>query len=327
MREVFYHTRRHFARGNGKKAAAAAPSPFFPPGAGYAGWQGVTAVRVLYLDELLLVNFAAGAAFLLAAGLLAGVRCSGPRLAAGAAFAAASCLVLLAPEMGVLPALAYKAASGASAAALAYGWLGGRVFGRLCGWYLALNLLLAGAAGLAPGGHAANLTAYLDITPGRLLAGTAAVYIGVRGLLAFLGRPGRAAVPARLELAGGAVDVLAYYDSGFTLADPVSGRGVVLVRYGAVRDALPADCRACLDAVFAGEAPAGPALGLRYLCCGTIAGRTLLPALPAAALNRAAGPRSWRAEGLLAAFCPGDAGEGEGWTLLLGPGLAGQMGL
>ena len=297
MREVFYHTRRHFARGSGKKAAAAAPSPFFPPGAGYAGWQGVTAVRVLYLDELLLVNFAAGAAFLLAAGLLAGVRCSGPRLAAGAALAAASCLVLLAPEMGALPALAYKAASG------------------------------AGAAGLAPGGHAANLTAYLDITPGRLLAGTAAVYIGVRGLLAFLGRPGRAAVPARLELAGGAVDVLAYYDSGFTLADPVSGRGVVLVRYGAVRDALPADCRACLDAVFAGEAPAGPALGLRYLCCGTIAGRTLLPALPAAALNRAAGPRSWRAEGLLAAFCPGDAGEGEGWTLLLGPGLAGQMGL
>ena len=34
--------------------------------------------------------------------------------------------------------------------ALAYGWPGPRVFLRLCGWYVALNLLLAGAAGLAP---------------------------------------------------------------------------------------------------------------------------------------------------------------------------------
>ena len=42
-------------------------------------------MKVLYIDELLLVNFTAGAAFLLAAGLLAGVRCRGARLAAGAA--------------------------------------------------------------------------------------------------------------------------------------------------------------------------------------------------------------------------------------------------
>ena len=34
-------------------------------------------MKVLYIDELLLVNFTAGAAFLLAAGLLAGVRCRG----------------------------------------------------------------------------------------------------------------------------------------------------------------------------------------------------------------------------------------------------------
>ena len=49
-------------------------------------------MKVLYIDELLLVNFTAGAAFLLAAGLLAGVRCRGARLAAGAALGAASCL-------------------------------------------------------------------------------------------------------------------------------------------------------------------------------------------------------------------------------------------
>ena len=283
------------------------------------------AMKVLYIDELLLVNFTAGAAFLLAAGLLAGLRCTRGRLAAGAAFGAASCLVLLAPALPWPLALGYKAAAGAGTVALAYGWPGARGFGRLCGWYLALNLLLAGAAALAPIGHSANLTAYLDITPGRLLLGTAGVYGAVRLLLGFLGRAGGAAVPAVLELAGAQVGVLAFYDSGFTLADPVSGRAVVLLRYGAVRDALPPAVQAVLDAAFAGEAPDGPALGLRYLVCGTIAGRTLLPALPGAVLTRRAGRRPWRESGLLAAFCPG--GPEEGWTLLLGGALAGRMGL
>ena len=210
--------------------------------------------------------------------------------------------------------------------ALAYGWPGARVFGRLGGWFLALNLLLTGAAALVPGGRAANLTAYLDITPGRLLAGTAAVYLAVRGLMSLLGRPGRAAVPAWLELGGAKIPVEAFYDSGFTLADPVAGRPVVLVQYGAVRGALPQAWRDGLDAALEGTGGLpDPALGLRYLVCGTIAGRTLLPAVPADALCRQAGGRSWRAEGLLAAFCPG--GAGEGWTLLLGSDLAGRMGL
>lgn len=283
-------------------------------------------MKVLYIDELLLINFAAAAAFLLAAGLLAGVRCSGRRLVLGSAFASASCLVLLAPEMSFGLALAYKAAAGAGAVALAYGRPGARVFLRLGGWFLALNLLLTGAAALLPAGHTANLTAYLDITPGRLLAGTAAVYLAVRVLLGFLGRPGQAAFPAVLEIGGAAVGVMAFYDSGFTLADPVSGRPVALVRYDAVRAALPEGHRACLEAVFAGEDTLpDPSLGLRYLVCGTIAGRTLLPALPAAALTRRSGGRVWRQTGLLAAFCPG--GPEEGWSLLLGSDLAGRMGL
>lgn len=283
-------------------------------------------MKVLYIDELLLTNFAAAAAFLLAAGLLAGVRCSGWRLIRGAAFGAVSCLVLLLPAMPMGLALLYKAATGAGAVALAYGCPGIRVFLRLSGWFLALHLLLTGTAALLPQGHTANLTAYLDITPGRLLAGTAAVYLAVRALLGFLGKPGQAAVPAVLEMGGSSIQVTAFYDSGFTLADPVAGRPVVLVRYDAVRSALPEAQRACLDAVFAGtgELP-DPALGMRYLVCGTIAGRTLLPALPGAALRRQAGGRTWRETGLLAAFCPG--GAEEGWTLLLGSDLAGRMGL
>ncbi len=283
-------------------------------------------LKVLYIDQLLLVNFAAAAAFLLAAGLLAGVRCTGPRLVLGSAFGAACCLVLLAPALPWPAALLYKGATGAACAALTFGWPDARVFLRLCGWFLTLNLLLTGAAAALPGGHAANLTAYLDITPGRLLLAVAGVYLGVRALLRFLGKPGQAAVPAQLELLGVRMDVLAFYDSGFTLADPVSGRAVVLVRYDAVRSALPAGCQKSLDgALGRTDALPDPGLGLRYLVCGTIAGRTLLPAVPGAVLTRRAGGRTWREEGLLAAFCTG--GAGEGWTLLLGSGLAGRMGL
>ena len=283
-------------------------------------------LKVLYIDQLLLVNFAAAAAFLLAAGLLAGVRCTGPRLVLGSAFGAACCLVLLAPALPWPAALLYKGATGAACAALTFGWPGARVFLRLCGWFLTLNLLLTGAAAALPGGHAANLTAYLDITPGRLLLAVAGVYLGVRALLRFLGKPGQAAVPAQLELLGVRMDVLAFYDSGFTLADPVSGRAVVLVRYDAVRSALPAGCQKSLDgALGRTDALPDPGLGLRYLVCGTIAGRTLLPAVPGAVLTRRAGGRTWREEGLMAAFCTG--GAGEGWTLLLGSGLAGRMGL
>ena len=283
-------------------------------------------LKVLYIDQLLLVNFAAAAAFLLAAGLLAGVRCTGPRLVLGSAFGAACCLVLLAPALPWPAALLYKGATGAACAALTFGWPDARVFLRLCGWFLTLNLLLTGAAAALPGGHAANLTAYLDITPGRLLLAVAGVYLGVRALLRFLGKPGQAAVPAQLELLGVRMDVLAFYDSGFTLADPVSGRAVVLVRYDAVRSALPAGCQKSLDgALGRTDALPDPGLGMRYLVCGTIAGRTLLPAVPGAVLTRRAGGRTWREEGLLAAFCTG--GAGEGWTLLLGSGLAGRMGL
>ena len=57
---------------------------------------------VIYLDELLLTNFLAAAALLLGAGLLCARQCSGLRLMAGSAAAAAASLGILLPE---LPAL------------------------------------------------------------------------------------------------------------------------------------------------------------------------------------------------------------------------------
>ena len=234
--------------------------------------------------------------------------------------------MLLAPPLPLGLALLYKAAAGAGAVALAYGWPGARVFGRLGGWFLALNLLLTGAGSPGAGRPRRQSHRLSGYHPGAAAGGDGGGVSGGAGADEPAGRPGRAAVPAWLELGGAKIPVEAFYDSGFTLADPVAGRPVVLVQYGAVRGALPQAWRDGLDAALEGTGGLpDPALGLRYLVCGTIAGRTLLPAVPADALCRQAGGRSWRAEGLLAAFCPG--GAGEGWTLLLGSDLAGRMGL
>ena len=142
---------------------------------------------VLYLDELLLVNFALGAALLLGAGLLAGRSCTGARLLAGSGAAALASLGLLLPELPGPLAVLYKAATCCGAVAAAYGVPGRRGFARLCGWYALLNLLLGGAV-LLPGAQSANLCLYLPLSPGRLLAACAAVYALLRGVAYCFGR-------------------------------------------------------------------------------------------------------------------------------------------
>lgn len=123
---------------------------------------------VIYLDELLLTNFLAAAALLLGAGLLCARQCSGLRLMAGSAAAAAASLGILLPELPEPAAFLYKVFTCCAAVAAAYGVPGLRNFVQLCVWYLLLNLLLCGAV-LLPGVQSANLCVYLPLSPGRLL--------------------------------------------------------------------------------------------------------------------------------------------------------------
>ena len=88
---------------------------------------------VVFVDELLLVNFAAAAALLLSAGLLCGRSCTGLRLCAGSAAAAVSTLALLAPPWCAPLAVLYKIVSCCCVVAVCYGVPGARNFARLCG--------------------------------------------------------------------------------------------------------------------------------------------------------------------------------------------------
>ena len=183
---------------------------------------------VIYLDVLLLTNFALTLLFLLAAGLLAGVECRAGRLLLGGVAGAASSLALLAPEAPDAAALLYKVSTAALTVAAAYGWPGGRCFARLVGWFCAGNLLLAGAL-LLPGAQTNNGCIYLPLSPGVLLAGAGGVVLAVQGVLRFLGRGGGQVFPARLTVADTALDVRAFCDTGFSVQEPLSGRAVVLV--------------------------------------------------------------------------------------------------
>ena len=273
---------------------------------------------VIYLDVLLLVNFAVAALFLLAAGLLCGVCCRGGRVILGACVGAAASLALLAPEAPWPLALLYKCATGALAVAAAYGWPGGRCFLRLTAWFWAANLLLTGAV-LLPGAQANNFSVYLPLSPGMLLASAAGVYLAVQGVLRVLGRSAGPTFPARLTVGGTALTLRAFCDTGFTVQEPVSGKAVVLVRLDAVP--LPAGLRAYLDACLAGVgAEPRPEWGVRFVPCQTVAGHCLLPALPAALASNGR-----KQDEIYAAFCDMPPPPG-GWTALVSAETAALLG-
>ena len=274
---------------------------------------------VIYLDVLLLTNFALTLLFLLAAGLLAGVECRTGRLLLGGAAGAASSLALLAPEAPDAAALLYKVSTAALTVAAAYGWPGGRCFARLVGWFCAGNLLLAGAL-LLPGAQTNNGCIYLPLSPGALLAGAGGVVLAVQGVLRFLRRGARGAYPARHTVGAAplAVPALAFCDTGFSVQEPLSGRAVVLVRFGAVQGRLPPALGTYLEQHFAGAAPLPvPALGVRLVPCTTVAGHCILPAVPASLCCTGSPAGQGMAEHLYAAFAdlppPPD-----GWEVLVG---------
>ena len=265
------------------------------------------------------VTFASRRGRLLAAGLVSGQRCSGGRALCGAAVAAASSLALLAPTAPWSVGLFYKGGTGALAVAAAYGWPGWRAFVRLLAWFWLLNLMLTGAV-LLPGARMEvnNLSVYLPLSPEVLLVSAGCVYGGLTLALHLLGDGKKACFPAELEIAGVVLQVRAFHDTGFGVREPLSGCGVVLVRFAAVEARLPPALRTYLKETFSGSGILPPPeLGVRLVPCDTVAGHCLLPAVPAQALRWTARGRQQTRHGLYAAFCDMPPPP-PGWTLLVG---------
>jgi hypothetical protein len=247
---------------------------------------------VIYLDILLAVNFVVAAFLLAGCSAVCGADCRVGRTLLGSAAAAASSLILLAPELPFILQLVYQAATAALVVRAAFRWQGVRTFLRQCMWYLLLNLTLAGLVVLAAYRgcnfvQTNNLACYYGISPLLLFGCVAGVYLFLRLLVYCFGRPaGQRLWQMQLWTDGAQFTVPAYYDTGFGVKDPLSGRPAVLVYYSAVQAQLPPGLCAYLDAYFSvarAQMPLPPpGLHICLIECRTVAGTALLPAVPAA---------------------------------------------
>ena len=139
----------------------------------------------------------------------------------------------------------------------------------------------------------------------------------------FFGKTTSQCMPGTLRLTPGAepLPVRVLRDTGFSVQEPLSGREVVLVRFGAVRAQLPRPLGAYLENALSGTgSPPDAAFGVRMVPCNTVSGHCLLPAIPAQELrvwapNGVGRPQTRRE--LYAAFCDTPAPPG-GWTVLMG---------
>ena len=268
---------------------------------------------VIYLDELLVINFLIAVFLLSGAAVLCGAVCVPRRIAAGSALAAVFSLLLLAPQLPFAVQLFSKLVGAALCVAVAFERQRLRPFIRLCAWYLLLNLTLAGVvsglilSGGSSGLETNNLVVYLNISPLLLLLCVVAVYLILRLLLWCFERPRPGAADLLcVQLAQCIVQAQAFCDTGFSLQQPASGRVGVMLSLPSVQNQLPKELELFLTEFFrpnaSGLAEPPAAWRLRFVACTTAAGRGLFPAVPAEQVVVRRGGREYKGKALVI-FC------------------------
>ncbi len=201
-------------------------------------------MRVIYLDQVFLLNFVVDYLLLLSAGRLAGEVLRRGRLALGAALGAVYAGAVFLPGMGFLTHPLCKV--GAGVAMVLAGYCGSRRLLRVSlvffavsaafgGGILALQLLGSRSLTLSNG----VLASPMDL---KLVLLSAAGCYGLITLLfqrAARHSPLRELAPAAVELGGRRVTLTALVDTGNTLTDPVSGRPVLVAEGEKVKDLFP----------------------------------------------------------------------------------------
>lgn len=171
----------------------------------------------VYLDLVLLLNFAMNYSLLRAAALLTGARMKTWRVTMGAALGAAYGGLCLVRGFGFLGGNLWRAVVLGLMAACAFGL--NRNLLRQAGILLLLSFALGGAA----------MALQLRSLPGLLALGLglmAACRLLLRGGLRHAGQ----LVPATVTLGGEHLELAALRDSGNTLRDPFTGQPVLLVQ-------------------------------------------------------------------------------------------------
>ena len=138
-------------------------------------------MRVVYVDTLFFFNLAVDYLLLLLTARLSGVYRSRRRLALGAAVGALLAVVLYFPPMPVLPGLLLRGGTCVLTVFAAFGKQPRRRFVHVCGTFVLLTLLLAGAVFAITVGRAGELlqngVLYIDISGAVMLIGFTVLYL------------------------------------------------------------------------------------------------------------------------------------------------------
>lgn len=204
-------------------------------------------MTVVYIDSLFLLNFVINYLLLLAAVRLAGEVIHRLRLAAGAAFGALYAAFIFLPGMGFLVHPLCKVGATILMALAAFG--NSRRFLRLLLIFLALScalgggilaITLLGGQGLTLRGGVIYSAADLKV----LLLSAAGCYLLLTLVFQRIGLHGgmkKDLLPATLTLGGKKLTLTALVDTGNTLADPVTGRPVMVAEGERLASLFPAE--------------------------------------------------------------------------------------
>ncbi len=281
----------------------------------------------IYVDGLFALNACLNALLLLGSARLAGAPVRRWRLAAAAALGGLYAVACVVPGLAFLGRLPGKLLAMAAMVSSAFGLRRGS--GKLALLFAALSAALAGVitamvqvfgTGLMVIGGAA----YYPVSGRTLLLTAAVLYVLSRTVLARLARhTGGELVPVELQSGGRTVKLTALRDTGNTLQDPATGRGVLVAEWPAVRALLPPEAAAALGArppddaaallpALARAVPAGKWRLIPYRAVGTAGGLLLAMACDCIRVDGRPDP------GGIVAFSPTPLSDGGGYTALIG---------
>ena len=249
---------------------------------------------VIYLDVLLALNLFIDFLLLTATGRLLRLPHKRGRLVLGAAIGAASCCLVLIPDLPAPLSLLLKLAAAALIIRAAFRWQGGAAYIKQLLVFLVVSAVFAGLSFAlwffaAPEGfYLLDGVVYYQVSPLLLVALTVFSYL----VLSLYDRFTRKNAPEgrdyRLSLTagGGTVRLRALYDTGHHVTDVFSGCPVAIVRYQALAPCLPAELKEAVAGAMrtdgfppdGGNVTTAVKSRLRMIPLRTVSGTGLLPA-------------------------------------------------
>ena len=249
---------------------------------------------VIYLDVLLALNLFIDFLLLSVTGRVLRLPSRRGRLVLGAAVGAASCCLVLFPELPGPLSLLLKLAAAALIVRLAFRWQSGKVYIKQLVVFLVASAVFAGLAFAlwyfaAPDGfYVLDGVVYYNVSPLLLVALTVVSYLIMRLYDRFTRKNAPLGRDFRLTLDGGGGETTprAPYDTGHHVTDVFSGAPVAIVRYDALESCLSEELKEALTGAMrtdsfsptGGNTATAVKSRLRMIPLHTVSGTGLLPA-------------------------------------------------